>query len=112
MSINDKALELAEAIKSSAEYINLKQAKKAIDSNPGLKRKVDEFKQMQQAIVNSGMPRKDIDIKVGELNKALEDLSKIPEINSYLKFEKELSAIMQKTLKTISSAIDSGLRSR
>ncbi|MDP4180428.1 MAG: YlbF family regulator [Bacillota bacterium] len=112
MNINDIANNLAAAIKSSNEYISLKQAKKVIDTNLELKKKVTEFKQKEQTIITSGMSRKDVEIKLAELNKAFEELSKIPEINNYLMLERQLSITLQNAFTVIKDSIDRDLRSK
>lgn len=112
MGINEKARELASAIMGTREYNELKQARNAIDSKREVKSKMDDFKAREKSLYDTRLSPKDAEAKAAELNKLFQDLSKIPEVDRYIKAEKEFTNVLNQAYKTVSDTLESGIKTR
>lgn len=110
MAVNDKAKELAEAIKATAEFAELRQAKSVIDRDRNLKTGLDSFNKKQTELYNSKLPVKEMETRVAELNKNFGELAKIPEVDKYLKASKKFNDLVGKIYSSINNGIESGLK--
>lgn len=109
MRINEKARELANFLKSTAEFNELKQSKAGIDRNRSLKAEVEEYDRKQKALF-SGKYAGDAETGMRELGKRYESMSKIPEIDRYLKAAKAFNDILAELYKTVNDSISDSLR--
>lgn len=111
MNLNQKAKELTDSIKGTREFMELKQAKANIDKNKDLKIQVEEFVKKQTELFTSNKPGKEAESKAAELNKKFETLSKIPEVDKFLKAGKVFNDMMVRTYKSVSDSLESELKS-
>ncbi|KXZ39698.1 Cell fate regulator YlbF, YheA/YmcA/DUF963 family (controls sporulation, competence, biofilm development) [Alkalithermobacter thermoalcaliphilus JW-YL-7 = DSM 7308] len=105
MDIIDKAKDLANSIKETKEFIEFKQAKKVIDSNDELRKKLEEFQKKQMEVYSQSASSKDMNRRMVVLNKKFKEISQIPEIERFLAASKELNDIVSKVYKIISENI-------
>lgn len=110
MAVNDKAKELAEAIKATAEFAELRQAKSVIDRDRNLKTGLEAFNKKQTELYNSKLGVKEMEARVAELNKSFSELAKIPEVDKYIKASKKFNDLIGKVYSSINSAVESGLK--
>lgn len=111
MGLNEKAKEFIDAIKQTREFIELKQARANIDRNKSLKSQVDEFTKIQMELFSSNKPSKETETRVTELNNKFQTLSKIAEVDRFLKAGKTFNDMMLRTYKSISDSIEKELKS-
>jgi len=110
MNLSDEIIEqFISAIKSSREFSELKQAKGVIDRTPGIKAQVDEFNRKQLEVFGTKDP-KEAEAKASELNKKFSMLSRIPEVERFLKASKKFNELMLKINQRISESIQSELK--
>lgn len=110
MSLINKAMDFAAAVRNTREFIEFRQSQSLIDKNPTLKKKMEEIKRKQQEILSINKPKQEIESKILEVNEELKRLSEIPEINRYLLAGKNFSSMMSKILKTITDSIEYDLK--
>ena len=112
MGLYGKAWEFVDAIKDTKEFKELLQAKSHIEQNSSLKSQVREFNKRLSSIYSSNNSAKVIESKASELNKQFENLSKIPEVQRFLKASKEFNTMMIKVYKTMNESVEEELRLR
>jgi cell fate (sporulation/competence/biofilm development) regulator YlbF (YheA/YmcA/DUF963 family) len=110
MGLSEKTRELAETIKLTKEFNELKQAKAYIDKNTSLKNEVEEFSKMQLQLYSGKLSSREVETKAAELNKTYTSMSKIPEIDRYLKATKQFNDIMTNVYKSINEYISMNLK--
>jgi cell fate (sporulation/competence/biofilm development) regulator YlbF (YheA/YmcA/DUF963 family) len=110
MGIYDSAWGFVNAIKSTREFSELIQAKSNIEKNPSLKNEVYEFNRKLGEIYSSNMSANMIETKVSELNKQFGSLSRILEVDRFLKASKAFNDMMAKVYKTVNEAIEADLK--
>jgi len=111
VSFNQKAKELAEILKNTKEFSELKLAKSNIDLNKNLKIKIEDFKKKEQELFKLAKSGKDTKARAEELNKIFYTLSKIPEVDQFIKAEKQFNDnVVVKAYKAINDSIDSALK--
>lgn len=111
MGVNDKAKELAMTVMGTREYTELKQAKSTIDKNRELKGRIEDFKKKEQALYTGNLSSSEAQQRSVELENTFKCLSSVPEIDKFLKAEKEFNNILQKVYKTIGDTLESNLKS-
>jgi len=89
MGLKNKTDELAAALKATAEFAELKQAKSAIDRNRGLKSQFEDMKRRQTAFYSGRLSAKEAEAGLAELDKAFGQLSAIPEFSRYMEAAKK-----------------------
>lgn len=106
MNPYDKARELAKALKESPAAISFKEAKKAVESDEGAKKMIEDFELKRMAIQKKQLAGEEIS---EEDNKNLQELYEIIALNTlanaYLSAEYQLSIQMQEISKIISESI-------
>ena len=112
MRLDDKAIELVNVIKATAEFAELKQAKAAIDKNKALKSELEEFDKKQHQLLEMKIPAKEAEARTAELNKKFGSLSKIPEVEKYLDASRQVGNMLSKLYKIINDSIESELKLR
>ena len=93
MNVRSKATELAGALKATAEFAELRQAKAAVDSNKALRTELENLKNRQASLYSGKLPAQEVKSRMTELDKAYGQLSGIPEFNRYLKAAKKFSEL-------------------
>lgn len=112
MDLKNKSKELAEIIKSTREFAELKQARINIEKDSGLKSQVEEFNRQQMAFLSGKFSGKDADSKAAELDNKFKTISRVPEADRYLKASKQFNDMMYGIYKSINDTIDSALKSK
>jgi cell fate (sporulation/competence/biofilm development) regulator YlbF (YheA/YmcA/DUF963 family) len=110
MGLKNKASELAEALKATVEFAELRQAKVVIDRNGSLKSEVEDLKRKQTALYSGRTSAKEAESRMTELNKAFGQLSAVPEFKKYMETSGKFNQLLQDTFKEINEAIEAGLR--
>lgn len=110
MSLNERAKGLAEDLKATKEFIELKQAKIEIGKDKTLKSEVEGFNKQQAVLFSGKLSAKEAEAKTEELNKKFGSLSKIPEVDRYIKASRKFNEMMENVYKSISDSIDRELK--
>lgn len=110
MDINEKTMELVSIIKSTGEFAELKQAKTIIERNRTLRNEVDQFNKQQMEVYSGKLSAKEAEARIAELNKKFGNLSKIPEVDSFLKATGRFNEMLAKVYKNINESIEADLR--
>ncbi|MCX7922603.1 MAG: YlbF family regulator [Clostridia bacterium] len=110
MGVTDKAKELAIIIMSTREFSELKQARSTIDKNRELKSKIEDFKKKEESLYSGKLPTNEAQQRAMELKSMFQSLSTIPEIDKFLKAEKDFNSMLQKVYKTIGDTLESTLK--
>jgi cell fate (sporulation/competence/biofilm development) regulator YlbF (YheA/YmcA/DUF963 family) len=105
MQFLDKVDALVNAIKGTPQFASLKKAKTTIDNNSYLRSKFTEFNKRQIDLLNGKLPPKEAELRVKELNEKYKELSKIPEIDIYLRASKQFNDIMTDIYKIINDSL-------
>lgn len=110
MGIYDSAWGFVNGIKSTREFSELLQAKTFIENNPSLKNEVNEFNRKLGEIYSSNMSANMVEAKVSELNSQFSSLSRIPEVDRFLKASKGFNEMMVKVYKIMNESIQADLK--
>jgi cell fate (sporulation/competence/biofilm development) regulator YlbF (YheA/YmcA/DUF963 family) len=110
MNVNESSIALAEAIKTTAEYSKLKQARSVIWGKPNLKKEIEEYNLSQKQLYNNRAPSKEIESKVQQLKTKYDNLLKNPEVDSYIKALNGFNELISKVYKNINQHLDNGLK--
>jgi cell fate (sporulation/competence/biofilm development) regulator YlbF (YheA/YmcA/DUF963 family) len=110
MSIDDVLAKLVEVIKSSQEFSRFKQAKAVISKYPDLKRELEELTLSQKQLYSGKLSEKETEAKINQLNKKLENLSKIPEIKNYFNASNALNQMITKFNSNLSECLEKSLQ--
>ena len=89
--IEDKALELVEAIKKDKKYKEYIDLRKKISANKDIMSKMEEVKRLQKEYVKSAYLDKETEDKLNSLN---QELNSISLYKDYLSKEKEVNNIL------------------
>lgn len=108
MTIYDKAYELARAIRESAEFKDIKEARASVDADPDSRRMLDNFrsKQMefQQKMMSGEMPPKE---ELERMEKLYEVISLNASVRKLFEAERRLSVIMEDVQKIMAEPLQS-----
>lgn len=110
MGISESIRGICDGVQASPEYSKLKQAKALISKNPGLKRAMDEFNAVQKQLYSGKMSTADVEARVKQLNDKFESLSKIPEVQNYMKALEDFDRTMSKIYGTIGEYLQKALQ--
>lgn len=106
MNVYDTANKLASEIKNSAEYLDYKKAKEALESNAELKKKVDEFEKTRYEVQVLAMQGKEVE---EEKNKKLQEMYAIlveeKEIKEYFDLEVKFNVMLADVNKIIAESV-------
>lgn len=107
MNIYDKAHELAKAMKETAEFAELKQAKQSIEADPEAKRMLQDFRtqqvELQEKMMAGEMPPQE---EMEKAEKLFQILNMNPIINSMFDAERRLSVMMQDINRIITEPLE------
>jgi len=110
MGLYEGTRDFVNAIKSTREFSELVQAKNYIERNSSLKNEVSEFNRRLADIYSSNKSTNVIETKVAELNRQFGSLSKIPEVDRFLKASKAFNDMMNKVYKSMNDSIEAELK--
>lgn len=106
MNIHDKAYELARAVKESAEYKEMREARGQIDADPDTKRMLDDFRkkqrELQEKMMAGEMPPQD---EMEKMEKLFEVINLNPAIRKLFEAERRFAVIMDDVQKIISEPL-------
>lgn len=109
MGYREKAHELAKSLMDTEEYRKLLRAKKDVDSNPELKKKIAEYSKKQSSLFATGDPGR-LREQLVNINKELSQLSSNNKAMLFFNAGKEFNTLMAKTYRLINDILDSGMR--
>lgn len=109
MGLNDHILGVAEAIKTSSEFSRLKQAKTIISKIPSLKKELEEFNAGQKLLLAGRLSTKDAESNLKQLNAKFDSLSKVPEVDNYIKALNDFNQMMSRIYNKISEYLERDL---
>lgn len=112
MELFNSARNFVNAIKSTREFNELILTKNVIERNSTLKSKVYEFNKKRGEIYSSNKSTNVIEAKMTELNREFGSLSKIPEVDNFLKASKVFNEMMFKVYKSMNDSIENDLKFR
>ena len=112
MGLNDKAKEFIDSVKATPEFAELRQSRSVIEKNRVLKNRVDDFSKHQMELYASKISPREVEARMAELNKKFEDLSKIPEVDKFLKASKQFNDMMSKVYKSMNDSLEAELKFR
>ena len=106
MNVYDTANKLAGEIKTSEEYLKYKEAKKSLDSNVELKKKVEDFEKLRYEVQLLAMQGKEVE---EDKNKKLQEMYTIliqnKEIKEYFDLEVKFNVMIADVNKIIAESV-------
>lgn len=106
MNVYDTANKLAGEIKTSEEYLKYKKAKKSLDSNVELKKKVEDFEKLRYEVQLLAMQGKEVE---EDKNKKLQEMYTIliqnKEIKEYFDLEVKFNVMIADVNKIIAESV-------
>ena len=106
MQVYDTVNKLAEEIKKSEEYVNLKSAKDFINSNAEYRTKISDFEKMRyEEQINTMTTGKTDENKMKEIQEKYQELIQIEEIKKYFDAELKFNVLLGDVNKIISEAV-------
>ena len=106
MQVYDTANRLASEIKESEEYVNFKMAKQAINLNPDLKKKLDEFEKarydQQVEMLQTG---KQDDEKIKKVQEIYTELIEQDEAKKYFDAELKFNVLIGDVNRIIAESV-------
>ncbi len=110
MDLKSKASELAEALKATAEFAELKQAKEAVDRNRGLRSEIEALRRKQRALFSGRLSANEAESGMAELNRNFGQLTGIPEFDRYMEVSGRFNELLNRILRQINESVESGLK--
>ncbi len=110
MGIREKAIELAMELKRTPDFAELREAKSAIDRVPALRQELEAFNKKQNSLYSSPLPSSEIASRMDQLGKKYAELSRVPEIDRYLRASKTFNNLLANALKEVNSSIEAELK--
>ena len=106
MYVYDEANNLAKAIQESREYLEYKKAKEDLNSNPEMKKKIDDFEKIRYEVqVLSLKGEKEDQEKMNKLQEMYDILMKEPKIKEYFDIEIRFNVMLADVNKIISESV-------
>ena len=106
MYVYDEANNLAKAIKESIEYLEFKKAKDELNSNPEMKKKIDEFEKIRYEVqVLSFKGEEQSEEKMKKLQEMYDILMNEPKIKEYFDIEVRFNIMLADVNKIISESV-------
>ena len=106
MQVYDTVNKLAEEIKSSKKYMDLKNAKQAINIMPEYKKKIEEFNKLRyEEQLNSMQTGKTDEAKMIDIQNMYKEMIEIPEIRKYFDAELKFNVMLGDVNRIISEAV-------
>ncbi len=106
MQVYDTVNKLAEEIKTSSEYMDLKNAKQAINTMPEYKNKIEEFNKLRyEEQLNTMQTGKTDEAKMLNIQNMYKEMIEIPEIRKYFDAELKFNVMLGDVNRIISEAV-------
>ena len=105
MYVYDQANILAKSIQESKEYIEYKKAKESINSNPEMKKKVDEFEKIRYEVQVKSFQGKEDPEKMQKLQEMYNILNTDKEIKEYFDIEVRFNIMLADVNRIISESV-------
>lgn len=109
MGYREKAYELARSLMNTEEYKKLLKAKKEVDANSDLRKKIIEYSKKQASIFSGANPGK-LQEQLMRLNNEYSRLSSHPEARNYFERCREFNSLMARTYRIVNDILDSGMQ--
>ncbi|UKS24355.1 YlbF family regulator [Paenibacillus sp. HWE-109] len=111
MNVHDKAYELANAIKTSTEYQDMKESRAQVDQDSSSKSLLEDFRlrqnELQQQMAGGQMPPQE---EMEQLQKLYEQLALNPRINQLFDAERRLSVVLEDVQRIIAEPLQAMLK--
>ena len=106
MNVYDTANRLAQEIKASEEYKNLKMAKEAISLNADLKKKLDDFEKLRyEAQIVAIQTGKNDEEKINKVQEMYKELMENNEAKKFIEAEAKFNILFADVNKIIGESI-------
>ena len=106
MQVYDTVNKLAEEIKTSVEYMDLKNAKQAINVMPEYKKKIDDFNKLRyEEQLNTMQTGKTDEAKMLNIQNMYKEMIEIPEIKKYFDAELKFNVMLGDVNRIISESV-------
>lgn len=106
MSVHEKANDLANALKESSEFNDMKQAVQDIEANPEAKQMMEDFKvkqqELQQKMMSGQQPAED---EMKQMESQFEVINMNEDVKKIFDAERRFGAIMEDVNKIMSEAL-------
>ena len=109
MGLNDHIQGLVGYIQSTPEFSKLKEAKSSLHRNTGLTKELDAFNEGQKQLYSGKMGEKESEAKIRQMNAAFDKLSKIPEVDRYLRALNDFNRMLTGIYDRINAGFEKGL---
>lgn len=105
MYVYDEANNLAKAIQKSKEFLEYKKVKEEVNSNPEMKKKVDEFEKMRYDVQVMSFQGKEDPEKMKKLQEMYNILNTDKQIKEYFDIEVRFNIMLADVNKIISESV-------
>ena len=105
MYVYDEANNLAKAIQESKEYLEYKKVKEELNSNPEMKKKVDDFEKIRYDVQVMSFQGKEDPEKMKKLQDMYNILNENKEIKEYFDIEVRFNIMLADVNKIISESV-------
>ncbi len=105
MYVYDEANNLAKAIQESKEYLEYKKVKEEINSNPEMKKKVDEFEKIRYDVQVMSFQGKEDPEKMQKLQEMYNILNEDKKIKEYFDIEVRFNIMLADVNRIISESV-------
>lgn len=105
MYVYDEANNLAKAIQESKEFLEYKKVKEEVNSNPEMKKKVDEFEKMRYDVQVMSFQGKEDPEKMKKLQEMYNILNTDKQIKEYFDIEVRFNIMLADVNKIISESV-------
>ena len=105
MYVYDEANNLAKAIKNSTEYAEYKKAKEQLDSDPEMKKKVEDFEKIRYDVQVMSFKGEQDEEKQKKLQEMYQILTNDPKIKEYFDVEVRFNIMLADVNKIISESV-------
>ena len=105
MYVYDEANNLAKAIQESKEYLEYKKAKEELESNPEMKKKVDDFEKIRYDVQVMSFQGKEDPDKMKKLQDMYNILNENKDIKDYFDIEVRFNIMLADVNKIISESV-------
>lgn len=105
MYVYDEANNLAKSIQQSKEYLEYKNVKEKVNSNPEMKKKVDEFEKIRYEVQVMSFQGKEDPEKMQKLQEMYNILNEDKEIKEYFDIEVRFNIMLADVNRIISESV-------
>ncbi len=110
MNIDNAHSMLVDVIKSSPEFLKLKQTIAIINKNPALKKELQELDLNQKKLITNKLSQKEAEEIMNQIDKKLSGMSKASEFDNYFNAVNSMNIMMDKINGNISRSIQESLK--